>query len=1644
MTEISCLIYLRVDFSDAIQRIESITENPISWFESVLEHVENKPLKYHFDMAFTSINFGYTEYMKAMELTFPHLRKDVRDYLLFVTREGHPGHLPWTHEMSVVELIERARNYFRAFTANMITARLRMGHRSALPLPSFDISLLLDNMLDNSGSSQEISQEVIVPHAGEWQAFVDEGVKRACSYINKVNNDAAKPGTLPYFANFLENLCLFKHEYERCTTFTDFTLCYYKYVKMQFNISFSRASCAWIAELVESILGDMTSSETQNGMFSEFLDAYKSVTRSIMWEKLVKLSVLLGSLAMCWCTGESLTLEMFRSILSSVYNNMRATEMFGQVLETIQAIYAKCIPVLKGKAKFSSIWQGLGDGRELDLNIVAFITHANKYVEGTADSTTPEPEALMCKAVVLLEKLTEIMKATMHVGDRQHVKRTMLQIESLRNAINNKHSNAGIRAKPYTISLYGTTGVGKTCLSFEFAIMLQKALNIDCGSNFIFRLDEQDEYHSSLTTKHNCYVIDDLGNTKTEWAKVVCTEPIIAMSNNAPKYAVMADLASKGVVAMRPKILIATTNVKRLHAGTYSVAPEAVLRRFEAHITVKVRSQYADENGQLREDVNPVEVNYNCWVFTVEKFSPNSKHPKSNHGFIPVVDEEGLELLDVPFEALCRHLVRDSKKHHKRQNAYVEMTKSAPNEPYCACGIRAVACPRCETPQAGIFSDLKVAMNYTMGLREVLKYPVGRGLIADHVRGAFVTLLVMTFAAVMTLNLYTSTLVLVFWGLALAAFLGINAWRVATYEVKYEPRNVCQMCASSYRDYALGSYAKMAAAFVGAAGMYMAFNKVSKVVDTQGSVPSRPKVAFDVGQLPDNWKKVDLAPLPSNPEVPNTTGQQLAELVSAKLCSMRVFTDTLQEFSAAMPVCTNFWIVPHHQVAKEYEKIKLIHASEEMINYSTTFFKEGTYRRIGDTDMALVYVPARGDQRDLIKYFPTKDMFKGGKMNLKENPARLALLEQREKEIEGTRVLEPIRSVHGVRVTSCLIAPQGIDKPYWGGAYDSPVATFKGMCGCPIIAENSGPYFVGFHSAGVTDTKKANYCTVMREDLLECIEAMTSKDSPMMQGSESSDLRLDSENMPFKHEIPARNHIAFMKEAQVDVLGSHAGKVRRYTSMVQPTDYSDDIEGEFSEPRKHGKPALMNHWYPPRLWAESCGDAKPVHLSWLRIAYNNYKDRIFKFLKPEHKEQIVVLEDVVNTSGLDGYKGLDKMNYAASAGIPYCKPKRDYVKLSDDFFDGISVPYVLTDEMKKDVKILEDIYRKGQRGYAPHRANRKDEAIKLDKAKVRIFSGTNMPYLFLMRKYFLAISVFMQQHPEVFESAVGTNPYGPEWTKLYEFIAQHGIERVIAGDYEKYDQFVHSMLTYAAFKVLILIAEWAGFDEEDLMIMRGLATDTCNPVYELDGLWLKFGSSSPSGHGLTVVLNGIINSFYARIAYYVTRNKQGVTTEETKDFNDVVAFMSYGDDNVMSVSEKAKFFNHCTYQEALKVYGLNYTMADKTTESVPYIHMKEASFLKRTWVWSEEFGRYMAPLEQSSIFKMLHTFTVSKVSSRQQQLADILRSANQEFFMHGDQIFTESREKLMKIAEKFELTHFMPGCSLPTLDEMKSWYAAMN
>jgi hypothetical protein len=295
----------------------------------------------------------------------------------------------------------------------------------------------------------------------------------------------------------------------------------------------------------------------------------------------------------------------------------------------------------------------------------------------------------------------------------------------------------------------------------------------------------------------------------------------------------------------------------------------------------------------------------------------------------------------------------------------------------------------------------------------------------------------------------------------------------------------------------------------------------------------------------------------------------------------------------------------------------------------------------------------------------------------------------------------------------------------------------------------------------------------------------------------------------------------------------------------------------------------------------------------------------------------------------------------------------------------------------------------------------------------------------------------MQTNREIFESAPGIIAQSKEWHDLYEYVTTHGKDRIIAGDYKAFDKRMPPCIILGAYKILYRLCAKAGYTKDDLKVIWGIAEDTAFPLIDYNGDLVEVFGSNPSGHALTVIINGLANSLYVRYSY-LSLNK----ADELLSFTQNVKLITYGDDNVMSVSEKAPWFNHTSMQKALADIDITYTMADKEAESVPYIDIKDASFLKRTWRWDKDMNTYLCPLEEDSINKSLMVcFHDRKKLEMEPRCVAIIKSAVNEYFFYGKNKFEEKRKFLQKIADDSGLKEWYEPIYeqvFPTWDDLKN------
>jgi hypothetical protein len=256
---------------------------------------------------------------------------------------------------------------------------------------------------------------------------------------------------------------------------------------------------------------------------------------------------------------------------------------------------------------------------------------------------------------------------------------------------------------------------------------------------------------------------------------------------------------------------------------------------------------------------------------------------------------------------------------------------------------------------------------------------------------------------------------------------------------------------------------------------------------------------------------------------------------------------------------------------------------------------------------------------------------------------------------------------------------------------------------------------------------------------------------------------------------------------------------------------------------------------------------------------------------------------------------------------------------------------------------------------------------------------------------------------------------------------------MVAGDYGKFDKRMVAPFILAAFRVIINVHAAAGHTEEDLRTIECIAHDVAFPLVSIKGDIIEFFGTNPSGQPLTVIVNSLVNSLYMRYAYSGVRDDG---REGCDDFKERVALLTYGDDNIMGVSASAPWFNHTAIQRELATIGVEYTMADKQAQSVPFIDIADCSFLKRTWRWEPELGAYAAPLEEESLLKSLTVWVPSRTIDKYAQMVAVMSAANSEYFFHGRTLFNERRSFFQRVLAEQPYSLYVEDSTLPDWDTL--------
>lgn len=1214
-----------------------------------------------------------------------------------------------------------------------------------------------------------------------------------------------------------------------------------------------------------------------------------------------------------------------------------------------------------------------------------------------------------------------------------------------------------IREKPYGILLYGDSGVGKSAIVNALVRYVLKVNNKDFSPKAVITLNQEDKYQSEFRTHHKGVILDDICNTALERTEGSPTTPIIMFLNQVPMSALNPNAEMKGQVMIEPDVVCGTTNVKDLMSNQLSNEPLSINRRFEVTITQTVKEEYRKDGSTMLDNKKIAHMAGDLFpdyaTFTVEepRYVPNTVNDRRRSGksreimFQPI-NFRGKPLVDISIFELLEFLKEDSSSHFERQRKFVAAQKKNHDMPLCEHGRPCGHCADCPLDsQAGVpyYSEVveylstledRMCTWVTNAKKSLLMTQYGHMIIAYMMRdqlksvvynsiGYYVSILgVLLFAEAMdrTPSAWRLLLLTVTYVLYIAArFYYIRRNAIENFSHVTKPSDYFRNLTWETKRKWLGALMALGVwrLLVVLARKWKTFpvaQAAAPITLTPDAKPYQRETEFwDVHARERAYQFGDAG---ASKVARTTTHSQIVNIVGKR---MKIVMKESGEQCNALPIRGNVLLIPNHFVNSKTEYVTVINIGNT--TYQNLPLARTMCVRIAGTDLALWYCPGIGVQKDLLEYYPL-DIDEGKKLEvytlynndgvLKQYPKMMAFRDR-------------------------IITTQGGVFP--GYRYTFPEDTFGGLCMASLIGTAGNiPFIAGHHLAGKGSTGAAGFVT--RRQLQKALEQLDTKPGVLISHSATPlnpvSMGVDFGPLKAPHEKCLTNNLD--ASSKIRIHGSHNQPRASHTkSAVVTSVISSAVTKVMNIEKMHGPPKEMGAARHKELDMSGKVDTAVKFDSEIaQKAYIDYCARLDTIPQEELKKLGKISLDA-NLAGLDGVLGINAVNFSTSVGFPLKGPKTQYVEKSDRVVEGITCPRDVDPFILEEIEKLKKSLLQGESINTVFKASLKDEPTKLTKDKVRVFAAANFPFVLLVREYFLTLAAMCQRNKIITECAVGTVVQSPEWTELFEHIGKHGWDRAIAGDYAKFDGRMSPQFMLMAFKLLIHLAEKSGnYDADDLIIMRGIASEISYPTYDYFGTIVQFLGSNPSGHPLTVVINSLVNSLYMRYTYYAIAKEKGWW--RTPRFDTAVSLMTYGDDNIMTVKKGFDDFNHTAIASVLADVDIKYTMADKDAESVPFINLADASFLKHFAKFDEELGLYRSPVEDASIAKMLHTHLRSDVLSMEQSSAEAIQNVALKYFEFGREVYTERKAQLEEVAREAGIAAYVGP--IMDYDERLDWY----
>lgn len=1227
-----------------------------------------------------------------------------------------------------------------------------------------------------------------------------------------------------------------------------------------------------------------------------------------------------------------------------------------------------------------------------------------------------------------------------------------------------------MQEQAFGVMFHGSSSVGKSWFAIpliKWLLMINKYEHEDCN---IITYNTQSKYDDQVRNDTFGILLDDLANAKPSNGGDTrrTSDLVISLINNVSQAAVKADLAEKGKVMMKPKIVVATTNNRNLNAEVESTNPASIRRRFKYEVEFIVKPEFCVE-GSTEIDGNKVRSAFpgkqfpNVWDFRITKchISTGGKGAGfvMKHVFNPYSGGKIFEIKD-----FMRFMRDESRIHFEQERASLELRKSQkaievneeslPSELFEGQALEDFFGfsstlfqgdpieDEVEMPNMEVMTDIMRVYHTWRGTAYVSNVPpliMNLWVFSNFNVKVFVGLL-FSLSVVPVVTLFVlptlSATLLGFIVMLLEAWYirGVTvatlARTIALTSVDYRMRTSWRRISTSINESNLARNTMFGV--FGLTGLYFISKLLSNAYGAQSLDPKNAEEVEKKISSSSLWTVFrGIAGNTAGGKTLTMTSDHLQNVARGNLAYVQVEKENGKfRGSNALFVCKGYLLLPYHFFKQCAQVFKLRvnrngHVEEVLVD--TRVYNGRRQWIMVAEDLVMVRLTGVNRSKDITELFSAR---------LRDDPISNAV------QIISDGNQEEYNRVYNLTKRAERYSFQGdkyICNGYRGKSEAVPVA---GMCMSPIIVDSKAPEIIGVHIAGHENSRQLLVLAVtqemVRNAIVELDEVCTFQhidDTAAFKAH--ADSCISKEIHPFCATRFASN------ELPIDIIGSVPGSGPRRFS-TQKTPYHNyilekfNIENPYDIPKSTAKVVDGELFSPWKNCIEELNQARNlIPYTLLERAREEIVAKFSRKLKSYEKGGGVVrpLNIFEAINGIPEKAGMEGMKMATSAGIKYGGVKSKHLKTEIH-------PYEFAEYVTEDVIRLRETLANKERGVNTLNASLKDEPLKKKKVveyRTRVFFADEIDSLIVCSQLFSPILAYLRTFPEMSHCAIGLNAQSHDWEKVLDYLTDNGRishEDGLCLDFKAFDKTLPENLMKFAWQVLIDLAkQMPGYTENDIRMMQSMADEKTTPFIRMNGTLFQLNFDHTSGNLCTAAVGSIAGLMLLLIGFYEVEDKRIETSSKGLDY---IRSVHLGDDLMSTLDQRHKLkFNFLTLQEVLSGFGITITMPDKEAEPTSHQNIMKEDFLKRMFRWCEDRSSYCGVLDKSSMYKSLLYYTPSDVETRNNQLGQSLSAILIEAALYGREYFEEIHELVIYLKNKWYLN--VPNLMMSYDERVIAW-----